>query len=69
MRAWIVAGLLFAVPSLAVADEAVAGKWKADLGSGVIVNMDVSVDGKWKSETVQEDKVVANMTGDYKQTA
>ena len=69
MRAMILAGLLLAAPIVAHADDAVAGKWKASLGSDVEVNMDVSPDGKWSSETVQEGKTVAQMTGDYKQTA
>jgi hypothetical protein len=61
-------GLVLIAPLPALADEAVAGKWKADLGSNVTIEMDVSADGQWSSKTSQGDAVVAQMAGTYRQT-
>jgi hypothetical protein len=63
------AALLIAltIPSLTRADEAVAGNWKARLGSNVSITMDVSPDGTWSSQTAKGDSVVAQMSGTYEQ--
>lgn len=66
--ALLIAAISFA-PALAVADEAISGQWRADLGHDVIIVMDVLVDGHWASQTVQGDKVVAELAGTYEQTA
>jgi hypothetical protein len=68
MRRAIIA-LLFAVsPALAWADESIAGAWQAKMGHGVIISMDILVDGHWNSQTIQDDKVVAEMWGTYTQS-
>ena len=67
MRTLILAVLL-AVPHLAFADATVAGQWEADLGGNVKIAMDVSEDGKWTSQTVEDSQVVATMSGTYRQT-
>src|ERR1700733_9521783 len=54
-------------PMFALADESISGQWRADLGHNVIIVMDVLVDGHWASQTVQDDKVVAEMAGTYEQ--
>ncbi len=68
MRAFVTAAL-FAVTlgTAASADETVAGNWNADLGSGITIKMNVSADGSWSSETLQQDKIVRQMKGTYKQ--
>lgn len=64
-------GLLAAVaalaPALARADENVAGQWRTDPGHNVIIVMDILSDGHWTSQTVQDNKVVAEMAGTYDQ--
>jgi hypothetical protein len=64
--------LLFAAvamcPTLAMADASIAGQWRANQGHGVLIVMDILVDGHWFSQTVQGDKVVAEMAGTYDQT-
>ena len=55
-------------PTLALADEAISGQWRADQGHGVLINMDVLADGHWFSQTIQGDKVVAELAGTYEQT-
>ncbi len=62
----IAAALVFA-PALAKADASIAGQWRANLGHNVIIVMDVLADGHWTSQTVQGDKVVAEMAGTYDQ--
>jgi hypothetical protein len=62
----LTAGLLLA-PTLAWADQTVAGQWQADLGHNVLIAMDVLADGHWSSQTVQNNKVVAEMAGTYEQ--
>jgi hypothetical protein len=52
-----------------MADENVAGQWQANLDHNVIIAMDVLADGFWTSQTVQKDKVVAEMAGSYEQKA
>ena len=62
-------GLLIAFgPIAALADQSISGQWRADQGHNVIIVMDVLVDGHWASETVQDDKVVAELAGTYQQT-
>jgi hypothetical protein len=50
-----------------MADESISGQWEASLGHNVIVAMDVLADGHWTSQTVQSNKVVAEMAGTYEQ--
>jgi hypothetical protein len=70
MRALILAGLLAAFsPAVAIADETISGQWRTDLSHGVLINMDVLADGHWASQTIQDNKVVAEMAGTYQQTA
>ena len=64
----IICGLLAASPGVAFADSSVAGQWEADLGDNVKIAMDVLADGHWHSQTVQGDKVIATMSGTYRQT-
>ena len=59
--------IVLTIPTLTRADEAVAGNWKAQLGSNVSITMDVSSDGKWSSQTAKGDSVVAQMSGTYDQ--
>jgi hypothetical protein len=65
-RALLVAALAF-TPMLAMADESISGQWEAKLGHDVIVAMDVLGDGYWTSQTVQSNKVVAEIAGSYEQ--
>ncbi len=51
----------------ALADESVAGSWHANLGSGVTINMNVTPNGGWDSQTYQKARVVREMKGTYKQ--
>src|SRR4051794_19739150 len=67
MRRLLLATILAASPVLANADETIAGQWQASLGHGVIIAMDVLADGHWSSQTVQNDRVVAEMAGTYQQ--
>lgn len=69
MRGLIVAGLLALVPLSAMADESISGQWQSDMNHGVVINMDVLADGHWFSETIQDNKVVAELAGTYQQTA
>ena len=69
MRAlFLAAAFSTALGAAAFADESVSGDWHADLGSGVVINMNVKPDGAWSSETLQQNKVVRQMKGTYKQT-
>src|ERR1700760_98624 len=71
MRTMRVALLTVAVsfaPALAMADQAISGQWRANPGHNVIIVMDVLVDNHWASETVQDNKVVAQLAGTYEQT-
>lgn len=69
MRALFWAALLVtATTGAAMADETVAGTWKAEMGQGITINMDVAPDGGWSSETVQHKDVVRRMKGTYTQT-
>jgi hypothetical protein len=66
-RRALLAAIIALTPMLAMADESVSGQWEANLGHNVIVAMDVLADGHWTSETVQSNKVVAEMAGTYEQ--
>ncbi len=69
MRALFSAALFSVVlTTAAYADQSVAGKWHANLGGGVSIDMSVSPDGGWSSETIQKSKVVREMKGTYTQT-
>jgi hypothetical protein len=57
-----------AISSAALADASVAGNWHANLDSGVSIDMKVSPNGAWSSETHQHNKVVRQMKGTYQQT-
>ncbi len=63
----ILAVLFTMTPMLAMADESIAGQWRASLGHDVVIAMDVLADGHWTSQTVEHDKVVAEMAGSYEQ--
>jgi hypothetical protein len=65
-RALLVAVIAF-MPMIAMADENIAGQWQANLDHAVIIAMDVLADGYWTSQTVQKDKVVAEIAGSYEQ--
>jgi hypothetical protein len=68
MRHLLLAATLALSPMVAMADESIAGQWRANQGHGVLIVMDILVDGHWFSQTVQGDKVVAEMAGTYDQT-
>jgi hypothetical protein len=68
MRHWLFAAILAISPTLAMADQSISGQWQAKPGHGVIIVMDILVDGHWSSQTVQNNKVVAEMAGTYEQT-
>src|ERR1700712_2679360 len=68
MRRLLLTAALALYPMLALADEHIAGQWRADLGHGVIINMDVLADGHWFSQTIQNDQVVGEFAGTYEQT-
>jgi hypothetical protein len=67
MRRLLLTAALALYPMLALADEHIAGQWRADLGHRVLINMDVLADGHWVSQTIQDDKVVAELAGTYEQ--
>jgi hypothetical protein len=66
-RRGFLAALVVFAPALAKADESISGQWRANPGHSVIIVMDVLSDGHWASQTVQADKVVAEMAGSYEQ--
>lgn len=68
MRRLLFAAMVAMCPVLAMADESISGQWKANPGRGVLIVMDILVDGHWSSQTVQNNKVVAEMAGTYDQT-
>src|SRR5690349_18523080 len=71
MRASVLVGLALLVPALAFADETVAGKWRADVGHAgnqpITIEMNVTPDGQWDSQTNQGAQAVAKMKGTYQQ--
>ena len=68
MRGLLFAAVLSMCPMLAVADQSISGQWQANPGHGVLIVMDILVDGHWSSQTVQDGKVVAEIAGTYDQT-
>ena len=68
MRRLLLAAVLAMCPVLAMADESISGQWQANQGHGVLIAMDILVDGHWFSQTIQNDKVVAELAGTYNQT-
>lgn len=66
-RALLLSATAALMPALAMADESISGQWQAHLPGNVIISMDVLADGYWTSETVQNNKVVAQMAGSYEQ--
>jgi hypothetical protein len=66
-RRGLLTALVVFAPALAKADESISGQWRANPGHNVIIVMDVLADGYWASQTVQDDKVVAEMAGSYEQ--
>jgi uncharacterized Ntn-hydrolase superfamily protein len=68
VRRLLFAAVLAMCPTLAMADQSISGQWQANPGHGVVIVMDILVDGHWSSETVQNKKVVAEMAGTYEQT-
>jgi hypothetical protein len=68
MRRLLFAAVLATLPISAMADQTIAGQWQGNPGHGVLIMMDILVDGHWSSETVQNNKVVATMAGTYDQT-
>lgn len=67
-RSLMLAVVLALTPTFALADESIAGQWQAQLGHHSLIAMDVLADGYWTSQTVQNNKVVAQMAGSYTQT-
>ncbi len=68
MRAlFFAAALSVGIAAVALADESVSGDWHANLGGGVAIDMNMTPDGGWSSETLQRDKVVRQMSGTYTQ--
>jgi hypothetical protein len=69
MRRLLLAGLVsLATSTAAFADASVAGAWHATLGSGVAIDMTITADGGWTSQTLQKKAVVRRMKGTYTQT-
>jgi hypothetical protein len=66
-RRALLAAVIAFTPIFAMADESISGQWEANLGHNVIIAMDVLADGFWTSQTVQSNKVVAEMAGSYEQ--
>ena len=66
-RALLAAAVTAFTPMPAMADQSISGQWEANLGHNVIIAMDVLADGHWASQTVQSNKVVAEMAGSYEQ--
>ena len=58
---------ILALSTGAFADDTVAGKWLAHLGSNVSVTMNVTPDGKWDSTTAKNGNKLAAMSGTYQQ--
>ena len=67
MRLSLLVTVCLLAPMLARADQTIAGQWQANLGHNVIIAMDVLADGHWAGQTVQNNKVVAEMAGTYEQ--
>jgi hypothetical protein len=73
LRAFVLATLVMAATTAATtgaawADASVSGAWRAEMGQGITIDMDVTPDGGWSSETIQHKDVVRRMKGTYTQT-
>jgi hypothetical protein len=68
VRKLIAAGLIAFLPTLALADENVSGQWHSNIDEHSFIEMVILADGNWDSQTVQNDTVIAQMEGTYKQT-
>jgi hypothetical protein len=69
LRALVLATLVMAATTgAALADASVSGSWRAEMGQGITIDMDVAPDGGWSSETTQRKEVVRRMKGTYTQT-
>src|SRR4051794_25284519 len=69
VRALVLAAVFSLAASVtALADASVAGDWRADLGSDVVITMSVTPDGGWSSQTQQNKSIVRQMKGTYRQT-
>jgi hypothetical protein len=66
-RRALLATIIALAPILSAADETISGQWEANLGHNVIVGMDVLADGPWTSQTVENNKVLAEMAGSCEQ--
>jgi hypothetical protein len=55
------------IPGLAFADASVAGYWRADLGDGVSIEMNLSPNGQWNSVTHRGSERLAELAGKYSQ--
>ena len=66
-RRALLAAVIALAPMAAMADESISGQWQAHLSQNVIIAMDVLADNLWTSQTVQSDKVVAELAGSYEQ--
>ncbi len=64
---FLAAAFTAATAGAASADPNVAGRWQANMESGVTINMDMTPDGNWSSETLQRRKAVRQMKGTYTQ--
>lgn len=67
-RALLLGAAAALLPTLAFADDRLAGQWRAEVGKDAFISMAILADGFWTSETVHKKKVVAEMAGTYKQT-
>lgn len=69
MRAFTLAALLsVATIGPALADATIAGNWRGDMGNHVVMNMTITDNGQWNSETRQGETLVSKMEGSYHQT-
>jgi hypothetical protein len=68
LRSFLIAALLVGgATCAAMADESVAGAWRADMGNGVVISMNVAPTGEWSSETSQHQSVLRQLKGTYTQ--
>ncbi len=66
-RRALLAAVIAFTPTAAMADASISGQWQANLSHNVIIAMDVLADNLWTSQTVQNNKVVAELAGSYEQ--
>jgi hypothetical protein len=60
-------GALTFMPTLVYADATVSGQWEADLDASHKIDMDILADGHWYSKNIEDDTVVRELSGTYKQ--